>query len=107
MKTRPLQRRTAPAPSNATSSSILDVENRWASQSIWRSEQQLEQGSISLVSGGRSSAFRTAHDGLPFGGAYAPLPFSARLSQDHFKDWKSIRHANHDSSHGREELHPL
>jgi hypothetical protein len=53
---------------------------------IRRGQQQQEEGPVGLIAGGGSAAFRTMHDDIPLGCANAPLPISAALLQDLFKN---------------------
>ena len=62
---------------------------------IRSAEQHQEECPISLVFGSGSSAFRTAHNDLPFGRAHAPPPYTAALFQERFKNRKLIRHCDH------------
>ena len=44
--------------------------------------------------GGGSTALRTEHNYLPFGGAQAPSPYAAALFQEQFKNREFIRHCD-------------
>jgi hypothetical protein len=61
---------------------------------IWSAEQHQEERPISLVFGGGSTALRTEHNYLPFGGAQAPSPYAAALFQEQFKNREFIRHCD-------------
>ena len=61
---------------------------------IWSAEQHQEERPISLVFGSGSTALRTEHNYLPFGGAQAPSPYAAALFQEQFKNREFIRHCD-------------
>jgi len=62
---------------------------------IRRGKQQQEEGSLSLVLGSGSNAFKTLHENIPRGRANTPSPSPAALLHDHFKKWKLIGIGNH------------
>ena len=66
-----------------------------SNRSVRRCQQQKKDRSVSLVCGGRSSAFRAAHQDRPVGRRDLPPPRPATPAHGRVKDRKLIRPCHH------------